>query len=40
MVRTSPFNAGDTGSIPGQGAKILHALWPKKNEKHKIETFC
>ena len=30
VVKTSPFNAGIVGSIPGQGAKILHALWPKK----------
>ena len=30
MVKTSPFNARGTGSIPGQGAKILHALQPKK----------
>ena len=22
--------AGDTGSIPGRGTKILHASWPKK----------
>ena len=29
VVRTLTFNAGVMGSIPGQGAKILHALWPK-----------
>ena len=29
MVRTSPSNAGGAGSIPGQGAKIPHALRPK-----------
>ena len=28
VVRTSPFNAGDVGSIPGQRAKISHALRP------------
>ena len=28
--KTSPSNAGDEGSIPGQGAKIPHASWPKK----------
>ena len=33
-VNTSLSNAGDEASIPGQGAKILHALWPK-NLKHK-----
>ena len=31
------YNAGSWGSIPGQGAKIPHALWPKK-PKHKTET--
>ena len=30
MVKTSPFNAGGAGSIPGRGAKIPHALQPKK----------
>ena len=25
MVRNLPCNAGDTGSIPGQGTKIPHA---------------
>ena len=36
MVKTSPFNAGTVGSIPGQQAKIPHALWPKnQNIKHK-----
>ena len=34
-VKTLPSNAGDVGSIPGLGAKILHASWPKKQ---KIET--
>ena len=29
VVRTLPFNAGRMGSILDQGAKILHALWPK-----------
>ena len=29
MVKTSPSNAGGEGSIPGQGAKIPHASWPK-----------
>ena len=28
-VETSPSNAGSVGSIPGQGAKIPHVLWPK-----------
>ena len=30
MVKTSPSNAGGAGSITGQGAKIPHASWPKK----------
>ena len=30
VVKTLPFNAGGVGSTPGQGAKIQHALWPKK----------
>ena len=25
MVKNSPSNAGDVGSIPGRGAKISHA---------------
>ena len=34
MVKTLPSNAGDAGSIPGQGAKIPRASRPKKT-KHK-----
>ena len=29
-VKTSPSNTRGEGSIPGQGAKITHTLWPKK----------
>ena len=29
VVKTSPSNAVGVGSIPGQGAKIPHASWPK-----------
>ena len=29
VVKTSPSNAGGAGSIPGRGAKIPHASWPK-----------
>ena len=25
VVKNPPYNAGDTGSIPGQGTKIPHA---------------
>ena len=31
MVKASPSSAGGVGSIPGLGAKILHASWPKKH---------
>ena len=27
--KASPSNAGVVGSVPGSGAKILHASWPK-----------
>ena len=27
VVKTSPPNAGDLGSIPDQGAEIPHARW-------------
>ena len=27
VVKNLPSNAGDTGSIPGQGTKIPHATW-------------
>ena len=37
VVKTSPSNAGGAGSIPGLGAKIPHALGPKK-PKHKTEA--
>ena len=30
VLTTSPSNAKDTGLIPGQAAKIPHALWSKK----------
>ena len=26
VVKNPPYNAGDTGSIPGQGTKIPHAV--------------
>ena len=38
-VRTSPSNAGGAGSIPGWGAKIPHALWPK-NQSIKQKQCC
>ena len=32
-VKTSPSTAGDAGSIPGQGARIPHGLWPKNQSR-------
>ena len=34
-----PSNAGGTGLIPSQGAKIPHALWPK-NQNIKQKQYC
>ena len=34
-LRLCTSNAGDKGSIPGQGTKILHAAKPKK-EKNQL----
>ena len=39
MVKTSPSNAGGSGSIPGRGAKILHASGPK-NQNIKQKHYC
>ena len=39
VVKTLPSNAGGEGSIPGQGAKIPHASWPKK-QNIKQKQFC
>ena len=39
VVKTSPSNAGGVGSIPGQGAKIPHALQPK-NQNMKQKQYC
>ena len=32
-VKNSPLDAGLAGSIPGQGAKIPHTLWPKSQDR-------
>ena len=37
VVKTSPSNAGHSDSIPGQEAKIPHALRPVK-PKHETEA--
>ena len=39
VVKTSPSNAGGAGSIPGRGAKIPHASWPK-NQNRKQKQYC
>ena len=39
MVQTSPSNAKGAGLIPGQGAKIPHALGPK-NQNMKQKQCC
>ena len=39
VVKASPSNAGGAGLIPGQGAKIPHALWPKK-QNIKQKQYC
>ena len=38
MVKTSPFNTGGVGSIPGQGSKISHAS-ESKNQSIKQEQY-
>ena len=37
VVRFLTPNAGDTGSIPGPGTEILHAVWPKGEEIIEVE---
>ena len=39
VVKISPSNAGGVGSIPGWGAKIPHASWPK-NQNIKQKQYC
>ena len=41
MVKTLPYNAGDVGLIPGQGANIPHASGSKnQNIKKKKKQYC
>ena len=40
VVRSSPSNAGGAGCIPGQGAKLLCASWPKKTEHKQQKQYC
>ena len=39
VVKTSTSNARGAGSIPGQGARIPHALQPK-NQNIKQKQYC
>ena len=39
MVKTSPSSAVGAGSMPGWGAKIPHASWPK-NQNIKQKQYC
>ena len=39
VVKTSHSIAGGARSIPHQGAKIPHALWPK-NQNIKQKQYC
>ena len=39
MAGTSPSNAGVVGSIPGWGARILHASKPNVKQKHYSNKF-
>ena len=40
VVKNPPPNAGDTGSIPGQGTKILHATGQLSPHATTTETAC
>ena len=39
VVKTLPSNIGGLGSMPGWGAKIPHASWPK-NQNIKQKQYC
>ena len=39
VVKTSPSSAGRAGLIPGRGARIPHASWPK-NQDIKQKQYC
>ena len=40
MGKTSLCNAGGVGLIPGQGAKIPHASWPKEQNMKQQKQNC
>ena len=39
VIKTSPFNPGDVGLIPGEGVKIPPASWPE-NQIIKQKQYC
>ena len=39
-LRLRYSTAGGTGSIPGRGIKIPHAMWPKKKKEKKFLYVC
>ena len=40
VVKNPPYNAGDTGSIPGQGTKIPHAAGQLRPPTTTTELLC
>ena len=40
VVKNLPYNAGDTGSIPGQGTKIPHAAGQQSPRATATELAC
>ena len=36
VVKTLHFNAGGMASIPGEGTKIPHAMWPQGGKNHDL----
>ena len=40
VVKNPPCNAGDVGSIPGQGTKILHAVGQLSPHARTTEFAC
>lgn len=40
VVKTSPSNTSDVGSIPGGGVKIPHCLMALKQEHKQQKQYC
>ena len=40
VVMNPPCNAGDTGSIPGQGTKISHVTKQVLSQHTEVESLC